>query len=326
VSHHQNEFDIRVALPADRGSTMFRATGPAPHVTAVLSRAGEADFAEEEEIYARAGLVYVPPEVRGTAGALEAAAVGPLPSLIERRHIRGDLHMHSTYSDGLDSMAAMVETCVAIGHEYIAITDHSVGASASRTLAAEEIPRQRDEIAGLRERFPWIAILHGVEVDILPDGRLDFDDRTLEQFDIVLASLHDRAGQDGDRLTSRCVAALRHPLVNVLTHPANRLPGRRGGYPLDYGLLFETAALTGTALEVDGAPGHLDMDGELARAAVAGGATVVIDSDCHRARSLEKQLRFGVGTARRGWVEPRHVLNARSIDEVRAFIKQKRRQ
>jgi DNA polymerase (family 10) len=119
---------------------------------------------------------------------------------------------------------------------------------------------------------------------------------------------------------------LRHPLVSVLTHPANRLPGRRGGYPLDYGLLFETAALTGTALEVDGAPGHLDMDGELARAAVAGGATVVINSDCHRARSLEKQLRFGVGTARRGWVEPRHVLNARSIDDVRAFIERKRRQ
>jgi DNA polymerase (family 10) len=169
-----------------------------------------------------------------------------------------------------------------------------------------------------------MAILHGIEVDILPDGRLDFEDALLEQFDIVLASLHESARQDGRTLTRRCIAAMRHPLVSILTHPANRLVGRRAGYPLDFDAVYAAALETGTALEIDGAPGHLDLDGEHARAAVSAGVTVVIDSDCHRARSLDRQMRFGIGTARRGWVEARHVLNARPLGEVLAFVAAKR--
>jgi DNA polymerase (family 10) len=188
----------------------------------------------------------------------------------------------------------------------------------------EGLARQRDEIGRLRERYPQLAILHGIEVDIMPDGRLDFDDEVLAGLDIVLASLHDAARQDGRQLTRRCIAALRHPLVSILTHPANRLVGRHDGYDLDFDAVYRAAAETGTALEVDGAPGHLDLDGDRARAAVAAGVTLVIDSDCHRAVSLDRQMRFGVGTARRGWVEARHVLNTRSIHEVRAFIRNKR--
>jgi DNA polymerase (family 10) len=159
----------------------------------------------------------------------------------------------------------------------------------------------------------------------MPDGRLDFSDDVLETLDIVLASVHDPARQDGRQLTQRSIGAIRHPLVNVLSHPANQLVGRRGGYLLDFDALYAAAAETGTALEIDGAPGHLDLDGEHARAAVAAGVTVTIDSDCHRARALERQMRFGVGTARRGWVERRHVLNARSVDDVLAFVTAKRR-
>jgi DNA polymerase (family 10) len=156
------------------------------------------------------------------------------------------------------------------------------------------------------------------------DGSLDFDDRILSQFDIVLASLHDHGGQDPTLLLDRYLAAVRHPLVNVITHPAHRSPAYSDGYDLDFDRLFGAAVDTGTALEIDGAPGHLDMDGLLARRAVTAGVTVTIDSDCHRREALARQMRFGVGTARRGWVEPQHVLNTRDVASVRAFIADKR--
>jgi DNA polymerase (family 10) len=156
------------------------------------------------------------------------------------------------------------------------------------------------------------------------DGSLDFPDDVLETLDIVLASLHDPKGHDPARLTRRYFAAMEHPLVNVITHPANRLVGRDRGYALDFAEIYAAAAATGTALEIDGAPSHLDLDGERARAAVAAGVTITIDSDCHKARLLDRQMRLGVGTARRGWVEARHVLNTRPLDEVRTFIAAKR--
>jgi DNA polymerase (family 10) len=211
-----------------------------------------------------------------------------------------------------------------LGYEYLAITDHSEHAWSSRKLARQDVVRQREELEQVRTRVRGIAILHGIEVDIMHDGTLDFDDEVLGGFDIVLASLHDGCGHDGSRLTARYLRAIHHPLVNVITHPANRSPAQSPGYPVDFDRLFAAAADTGTALEIDGAPGHLDMDGELARRAVAQGVTLVVDSDCHRIEGLARQMQFGIGTARRGWIEPRHVLNARSIDDVRSFIASKR--
>jgi DNA polymerase (family 10) len=187
------------------------------------------------------------------------------------------------------------------------------------------VKQQADEIAAMRERFPSLAIFHGCEVDILPDGRLDFPDRVLEKFDIVLASLHDAAGQDADHLEKRYESAMLHPLVTLITHPTNRLVPHRRGYKLDYDRLFTTAVETRTFMEIDGAPSHLDMDGALSRRALAAGVSVSIDSDCHRAEMLGRQMELGVATARRGWVEPRHVLNTRPAVEVRALIKAKRR-
>jgi DNA polymerase (family X) len=280
--------------------------------------------AREPDVYSQAALPFIPPELRHGSGEIEAAAAGRLPALVARADIRGDLHMHTTYSDGADALDAMVSACCALGYEYIAITDHSERAAASRTLRPSDLERQRDEIAAVRARYPQIVILHGVETDIMPDGRLDFSDDILEPLDIVLASLHDSAGHDAKGLTRRCIQAIRHPLVTVVTHPANRLVGRRAGYPLDFDAVFAAAAETGTALEVDGAPSHIDLDGAQARAAVAAGVTLTIDSDCHRAGLLDLQMQIGIGTARRGWVEPRHVLNARPLAEVRAFIAAKR--
>jgi DNA polymerase (family 10) len=325
VVYNQIEIDVGVATPRDFGSLLHIATGATSHLAAMAARRKPSrQFAGEEELYAEARLTYIPPELRHGTGEVEAAAVRKLPSLIELEHIRGDLHMHSTYSDGQDALETMVAAASALGYEYIAITDHSESAQASRTVTLDALERQREEIARLRERYPSLTILHGMEVDIMPDGRLDFPDDVLATLDIVLASLHEHAGHNARRLTRRCLGAIRHPLVSVITHPGNQIVGRRPAYPLDFDAIYEAAVATGTALEIDGAPAHLDMDGEHARAAVAAGVTVVIDSDCHRAGALGRQMRYGVGTARRGWVEPRHVLNTRSIGEVRQFIEAKR--
>ena len=325
VTVRQTEVDVRVALPEEYGTVLFQATGSPAHVHAIHGRSGPIQSAlREDDVYAKAALPFIEPELRQASGEIEAAVAGELPALISHEHIRGDLHMHTVYSDGADTLDAMVAACCRLGYEYIAITDHSERAAASRTLTRAALSRQRDEMDAIRGRYPHITILHGVEADIMPDGSLDFPDRVLERLDIVLASLHDRAHHDAKKLTWRCIQAIRHPLVTIVTHPANRLVGRREGYPLDFDAVYEAAAETGTALEVDGAPSHLDLDGEHARAAVAAGVTLSIDSDCHRAQWLERQMNLGIGTARRGWVERRHVLNARPLAEVRAFIAAKR--
>jgi DNA polymerase (family X) len=318
------EIDVRIAMPDEYGSVLFAATGPAAHVAAVQKRRGIRLSASETEVYTHAGLAYLPPQVRHAADALDAATSRKVPRLVQREDIRGDLHMHTTYSDGRDSLRRMVMAAHTLGYEYIAITDHSEHSAAARTATPSDLARQRDEIDELRDAAHGLTILHGIEVDIMPDGTLDCPDAVLSRLDIVLASLHDSAGHSRRRLTERCLAAIRHPLVSILTHPGNQLVGHRPAYDMDYDAIYAAAAETGTALEVDGAPSHLDLDGDRARAAAAAGVTLVIDSDCHRARSLDRQMTLGVGTARRGWVETRDVLNTRPIGEVLAFLVQKR--
>jgi DNA polymerase (family 10) len=324
------QLGLRFPEAATAANVLLQLTGSRAHLERLSQVAHERHVSlrepaiTEEEIYARLGLPFIPPEIRNGSDELRAALEGSLPRLVSRGDIRGDLHMHSLWSDGRDSIEAMVTACMGLGYEYIAITDHSPRAASSRTLTLDGVKRQADEIARLRQRYPDIAILHGCEVDILRDGRLDFGDRVLRQFDIVLASLHDGSGQSPAQLERRYMAAMRHPLVTAITHPTNRLVPYRRGYDLDYDRLFEVAAETGTVVEIDGAPAHLDLDGALARRAIAAGATVVIDSDCHRAEFLDRQMGLGVLMARRGWVEARHVLNARPLAEVRAAIVGKR--
>ena len=332
---------LHLTTPEQAGAALVWHTGARAHVDELRARAtrlglrfdggavsrtdgAEVSCESEDELYAKLELPFIAPELRSGNGEVGAAERGELPNLISAHHIRGDLHMHSTWSDGRNTVADMVSASKQLGYEYIAITDHSERAWSSRTLAANEIDRQREEIHALRARVRGIEILHGVEVDIMPDGSLDFEDDLLEDFDIVLASLHDAGGDDDRRLTERYLQAIRHPLVNVITHPTNRAPGRSSGYRLDFDRLFAAAAETGTAMEVDGAPGHLDMDGDIARRAAAAGVTIAIDSDCHRIDGLARQMQFGIGTARRGWIEPSHVLNTRPIDDVRAFVAHKR--
>ena len=332
---------LYVSPVAESGAALVWHTGSRLHVEQLQRRAdrlglrlvsgrmtkkngGPVATVTEDDVYAALDLPYIPPEIRSGEGEIEAAEQGTLPTLVAERHIRGDLHMHSTWSDGRNTIADMVSASKQLGYEYVAITDHSERAWSSRRLAAADVPTQREEIAALRSRVRGIEILHGIEVDIMHDGSLDFEDELLEGFDIVLASLHDSGGHDGAWLTERYMRAIRHRLVNVITHPANRSPALSPGYALDFDRLFAAAAETGTAMEVDGGPGHLDLDGALARRAAAAGVTLVIDSDCHRMEALGRQMQFAVGTARRGWIEPQHVLNTRDAEEVRAFVARKR--
>jgi DNA polymerase (family 10) len=331
---------VRCPEPDVAGASLLYHTGSAAHIDALRARASGRGWtltpsglrraqhppvaASEDAIYDALGLPFVPPELREGADEVAAAAAGRLPVLVSRSEIRGDLHMHTQYSDGRDTVDAMVRASTALGYEYIAITDHSPHTAASRSLSADAVARQADEIAALREHHKDIVILHGCEVDILRDGRLDFSDRVLSRFDIVLASLHDDAGDPPERLLRRYTAAMRHPLVTVITHPTNRLLPYKPGYDLDYDRLFEMAVETRTVLEIDGGPTHLDLDAARARRAVAAGVVVSIDSDCHRAELLDRQMRLGLLTARRGWVEARHVLNTRPIADVRAVIARKR--
>ena len=296
VATDRGPITVHVATPQQRGAALLWHTGSRRHNDQLSSRAARfgfrfsngslfhpsrasVDAASEPIVYRHLGLPFIPPELREGAGEIASAERGELPVLVADTHIRGDLHMHSTWSDGRDAIATMVSASQQLGYEYVAITDHSQRAFSSRKLSLDDIAPQREEILALRERMPGITILHGVEVDILRDGSLDFDDEVLAGFDIVLASLHDHDGQSSSELMGRYLRAIRHPLVNVITHPANRTPAQSSGYNLDFDTLFAAAAATGTAMEVDGAPGHLDLDGVLARRAAKAG---VIDH--HRQR------------------------------------------
>ena len=335
------QIGVRLPDPSNAGAALLFLTGSRAHFEALQAlaasqgwtlkadglRTGDGTLtpaAAEADIYTALGLPVIPPEIRNGAEEIELASRGALPTLVSRADIRGDLHMHSLYSDGRDPIEAMVEGCRALGYEYMAITDHSPHSAASRNLTLDSVKRQAEEIARLREQYPEITILHGCEVDILPDGRLDFPDKVLEQLDIVLASLHERAGHGPDQLMQRYASAMTHPLVTLITHPTNRIVPSRPGYDLDYDRLFAKAVETGTLVEIDGSPSHLDLDGALARRAIAAGATVSINSDCHRSEMLGRQMDLGIATARRGWVEPRQVLNTRSLAEVRSVIAAKR--
>jgi len=327
---------------ADAACALLHYTGSAAHLKQLHARAATEGYEltpqrlfkkstgatvrtdTEADIYEALRVPYIPPELRHGDYEFALAHDGWLDNLVTLDDMRGDLHVHTLWSDGRDSSDAVIRAVRKLGYEYVAITDHSESSKASRTLSVDRMRQQMAEIQLLRTRFPDITILQGTEVEILPDGRLDFPDDLLAEMDIVLASLHEPDGQRPQQLLDRYLAAMRHPCVNVITHPANRVPGGSDGYDLDYDALFRAAAETHTAVEIDGAPGHLDLDGHLARRAIAAGATVTIDSDGHFAERLARQMRMGVGTARRGAVPAPQVLNTKSVDDVRQFVARKR--
>lgn len=278
---------------------------------------------EEEDIFSALGLPFIPPELREDGSEISAARAGVLPRLVELSDIRGDLHVHSTWSDGRASIREMAEAARARGYEYIAITDHSKSLGVARGLSPERLVQQIEEIRALNRLWDDFQILAGAEVDILPDGTLDYDDELLRRLDIVVASVHSAMNQDRETMTERIIKAMRHPCVDIVAHPTGRVLGRREAYDVDVERLIVAAAETGTCLEINASPERLDLSDVYARAAKDAGVWLAINTDAHDVESLQ-QMALGVVTARRGWVEKRHVLNCLPLPELRRTLKRGR--
>jgi DNA polymerase (family 10) len=280
---------------------------------------------EEAAFYKRLGLPYIAPELREERGEVAAAMRGELPCLITLDDIRGDLHLHSNYSDGVDTIADLAAAARRRGYSYLAITDHSRSLVIARGLSEEKIKQQRQEIDRLNERLEGITILAGIEVDILADGRLDYDDETLRQFDLVIASVHSAFRQSEAQMMARLEAALRHPYVDILGHPTGRMLGRRRPNAVDVARIIELAAETGTILEINSSPDRLDLNDVAVRLAKEWGVPIAINTDAHDARRLA-EMEYGVITARRGWLEPQDVVNTWELARLLARLKRNRKQ
>jgi DNA polymerase (family X) len=282
-----------------------------------LASGDNATCRTEEEVYARLGLAYIPPEMRLGLGEIEAAANGTLPQPVGRPDLQGDFHMHCTWSDGTSSLEAMIAACAHLGYAYHSISDHSEGRG-NWGLAASELRAQRANVRELGERY-GVRTLCSAEVDLLADGSLDYPESVLAELDIVLASVHSALNISREHMTERLVRACESPYVDIIGHPTGRRVGAFGGYEFDYDAVFAAAARTGTALEIDGQPDRLDLPSGLARRALDLGCTFALDSDAHDVADLEN-VGYAVGQARRAWIEPARVLNARPLDEVLAFV------
>jgi DNA polymerase (family X) len=280
---------------------------------------------EEEDTYRALGMKTPPPELREDRGEIEAAMKGDLPKLIDEGDLRGDLHMHTTWSDGRSPLEEMVEAAARLGLEYIAITDHSPSSRIANGLDIDRLGRKIEEVEALRKkrgrRRP--RILMGAEVDILPDGALDYPDEVLARLDVVVASMHGSFRQSKDRMTGRLLDAIANPYTHIIGHPTTRLLGSREPVEFDFERVIEAAAESGVALEVNGSPSRLDLNDVMARAAFEAGALLAIDSDAHSAAQLE-QTRYGILQARRGWVEARSVVNTWLWPKFSRWLRQRR--
>jgi DNA polymerase (family 10) len=272
--------------------------------------------ASEDELYEALGLAFVPPEIREDSGEIEAAAAGSLPKLVQRSDIRGDLHAHTDWSDGRDTAADLARAADAMGLSYLAITDHSRSLAFARGLTPERLAAQAEEIKKLNdEKRHGCRLLRGCEVEVRPDGTLDLPDEVLSGLDWVVAAVHTPSRREGPDHTARLILAARNPYVDVIAHPTGRIIGARQPHSLDAAALLAAVAETGTALEINASPHRLDIPPQLARQAVAAGIKIAISTDAHDGRGLD-DMGMGVWSARRGWVQKGHVLNALSLEDL----------
>jgi DNA polymerase (family X) len=328
--------DLRIAAPEQLGNLLQHFTGSAAHNTALrelavrnglhVSEYGVKDDADgstrtcatEAEVYGLLGLPYVEPELRENRGELEEE----LPHLIELKDIRGDLHCHTVASDGKATIEEMAQAARELGYEYLAITDHSASHGFGNAVSPEQLREQIERVAEVDARLEGIRLLAGSEVNILPDGTLDYEDELLERLDWVVASVHTAFGMSEAEMTERMIAAIEHPLVDAIGHPTGRLIVRREPYAVDLEAVFAAAAKTGTLLEINANPDRRDLSEAHARAAVRAGVGIVIDSDAHRPQTLQN-MRWGVLTARRGWLSKANVVNTRPWAQVKRLRKRR---
>ncbi len=276
--------------------------------------------ASEEEVYAGLGLPYIPPELREDRGEIEAALGGTLPKLLEASDIQGDFHVHTNATDGTEPLEAMIAGAQASGYRYVGISDHSLSAVVAFGLTSEQALAQRDRIRELNEGLKGFTVLVGTECDILEGGAMDYPDQVLKEFDYVLASIHSKFTLPQKEMTERVVSAVENPFVSVLAHPMARLIGSRDPIQLDLDEVFAVCARTGTAVEVNAGPTRMDLTGPQARAAKTAGCVLAVDTDAHSREELTA-MRFGVGTARRGWLTAADVVNAWPLERVKTFFR-----
>jgi len=292
-------------------------TGHAPELTPVASRT-------EADVYKKLGLDFIPPELREDRGEIDLASEKKLPRLIELGDLRGDLHLHTTASDGVDSIDAMIEGAIALGYEFLCITDHSKSQTIANGLTAERLLKHVKEIHKAAEKYKkQITVWAGSEVDILADGHLDYEDAVLAELDFVVASPHVALRQEPDKATDRIMRAIENRYVNVIGHPTGRLIDQRLGLPLDFSRVFEAAKQTGTALEINSGYPRLDLNDVQARGAKLAGVKLSINTDAHSIGGLGT-MPFGLNVARRAGLEAGDVINCMSVTQLSKFVEAKR--
>jgi DNA polymerase (family 10) len=338
LTHSGLPVDLRIVPEEAFGNLLQHFTGSGRHNEALrtaavkqglhVSEYGIADdesgdsvaLKTEEEVYERLGMQWIPPELREDRGELAAARNGSLPRLIELGDIRGDLHMHTTASDGHASIEEMAETARERGYQYVAITDHSASHGFGNDVSPDELLRQAERIRGLE--LDGIQVLVGTETNVLLDGSVDYEDSILQQLDWVVASLHTSFRVAEQEQTDRMLRAMEHPLVDVIGHPTGRLIERRAPYPIDIDRVIAKAVETGTFLEINANPDRRDLNDVYAKAAGEAGVTLTIDSDAHWPRTLAN-MRYGVATARRAWLTKEQVANTRTWKQLDKLRKQR---
>jgi DNA polymerase (family 10) len=331
------QVDLRVVQPDAWGAALQYFTGSTAHNVAVrqialrqklrLSEYGlfEVETGElivsrtEEEVYARLGLAWVPPTMREDHGEVEVAARGEIPPLVQENDLKGDLHTHTDLTDGVASLQDMVAAAARRGYEYYAVTDHAPDLVMQR-MTDEKMLAQRDQVRALEA---GLKLLHGTELNIAPDGSVDWGEDFLAGFDLCVASVHSHFDQGRAEMTRRFIVACENPRVNIIGHPTTRRIGRRPPVDVDFGELFRACARTGTALEVNGSPQRLDLPSDHIRAARDAGVRFAIDSDAHSVADLGNMF-YGAGTAQRGWLTPDDVINTWPLEALRAFLRKGR--
>jgi DNA polymerase (family X) len=330
---------VVVTTPVNAGAVLVQATGSEGHMRELSAHATSKGFAlngaalwrgsqfvptpDENAFYEALGLSSVPPELREGQGEVAAAERRELPRLVERSDVRGFLHCHTSYSDGSNTVEELALACQAAGYTYLGVTDHSQAAAYAGGLRPDDLARQADEIDEVNSRLQGFRVLKGIEADILQDGRVDYDENVLERLDFVIASVHSRFNMGEREMTARMLAAMDNPHLTIIGHPTGRLLLSRDPYPIDLDAVMEKAAATGVALEINADPHRLDLDWRVLRQARDQGVAISIGADAHSVAGIGN-VEYGVGMARKGWLGPADVLNARSVDDFVAYARRRR--
>jgi DNA polymerase (family 10) len=331
------EIDLRIVEPEAYGTLLHHFTGGQAHNIALreravkmginiseygLARAGTGDYkpvATEEDLYSRLDLVYIPPELREDTGEIEAADKDSLPDLVSVEDVRGDLHVHTNYSDGKGTIESMAEAAIELGYEYLVFCDHSQSLRVANGLSPERLARKLEAVRAADEKYDEIRLYCGSEVDILKDGSLDYDDEVLATLDFVVASVHTSFGIGEKDMTDRIVRAMNNAYVRTIGHPTGRILNRREPYEVDVSRLIREAAATNTALELNAYVDRLDLAVPFVREAVGSGVSITIDTDAHDERALGF-MKYGVSQARRAWVEKGSVINCLPALEFEKYL------